>query len=105
MASHKLRFISVKDVQGNEYRAVRVGDFYTAGMLFHSPTEIASVVQQQPLILEGSDENDWLLIPVIGRRAILVGALAFSLLIQAGHGYYRCLSRSTRPTAGREMLP
>lgn len=101
MASSKLKFISVKDAKDNEYRAVRVGDFYAAGMLFHSPAEIASVVQQQPLILEGSDENDWLLIPVIGRRAILVGALAFSLLIQAGHGYYRCLS----PIDNRMMRP
>lgn len=101
MASHKLKFISVKDAKDNEYRAVRVGDFYAAGMLFRSPAEIASVIQQQPLILEGSDENDWLLIPVIGRRAILICAQAFSLLIQTGQGYYRCLApidnRMVRP--------
>lgn len=90
MASHKLKFLSVKDLQGNEYRAVRVGDFYAAGMLFHSPEEIASVVQQQPLLLEGSDENDWLIIPVIGRRAYVMYAQAFSLLEPYGQGYYRC---------------
>lgn len=99
MSYHRLNFTLVKDAQGNEYHAVRVGNFYAAGMLFYSPVEIASVVQQQPLLLEGADADDWLLIPAVGRRATLLGKQAFSLLTPAGYGYYRCLTNIPRPVA------